>query len=99
MDVNIPLHLRNAKVADLIDVDGEWNWDMMNQWLSESITCRIASMVPPSVVACPDCRVSIGVHGNQFLVGAMYEVLNEDNRLGKDDRRTETWKFQTTERI
>ncbi|KAI5391878.1 hypothetical protein KIW84_076613 [Lathyrus oleraceus] len=64
MDVSIPLHLRNANIACLIDVDDEWNWEMINKWLPESITCRIASMLPPSIDVGSECCVSIGVHGN-----------------------------------
>ncbi|KAI5393889.1 hypothetical protein KIW84_060840 [Lathyrus oleraceus] len=93
MDVHIPLHLCNAKVTNLTSVDGEWNWDVLNRWLPENLTCRIASMLPPSIDAGRNCRKGIGVNENQFYVGAMYEILDEDNRLEKEERWNETWKL------
>lgn len=99
MDVSIPLHLRNAKVAYLIEEDGDWNWEMINQWLSENVTCRIASMLPPSIEAGPDCRVSFGVHGSQFTIGEMYDILDEENRHEKEERWRQIWKLQSTERV
>lgn len=78
------------KVINLTSVDGEWNWDVLNRWLPENLTCKIASMLPPSIDAGWNCRKGISVNENQFYVGAMYEILDEDSRLEKEERWNET---------
>lgn len=72
---------------------------MINQQLSDSFTCIIVGMLPPSSEVVTDCPVCLGVHRSQFTVGNMYDILDLDNRLKKKDKWRKFWKLQTTRRV
>lgn len=99
MDIHIPMHIKTTRVVDFTSEDGEWNWEILSRWLSENLLCIIVSMLPPSTKECLDTRAGISVNCSKFSVGAMYNLLDEDDNHRKDDRWIEIWKFQNSERI
>jgi hypothetical protein len=48
LDVNIPVELMDAKVCDLVDNNGDWNWSIMRGWMSVELLHKIVVVLPPS---------------------------------------------------
>lgn len=42
-------HLTNLMVVDCMEVNGQWNWALFNQFLLRTAIIKIASIHPPSV--------------------------------------------------
>ncbi|XP_058741622.1 uncharacterized protein LOC131614008 [Vicia villosa] len=53
-NVNIPMHLQNSRVKDLMDAKGDWDWNIMECWLPDNLKQKIAAIVSPSVNATND---------------------------------------------
>ncbi|CAL5191287.1 unnamed protein product [Lathyrus oleraceus] len=59
MGTSIPMQLYPAQVGDLVEENGDWDWDALDSWLSEDVRYRSASMVPPSINVGPDEIVGV----------------------------------------
>ncbi|PNX92647.1 ribonuclease H, partial [Trifolium pratense] len=46
----IPSYLDGARVSDLVDEDGRWNWQIFQDWMPSDIQGKIAAILPPSAV-------------------------------------------------
>jgi hypothetical protein len=47
--LNIPQELIGAKVADLTDAEGDWNWSMLEHWLPASVLQKIQAITTPDL--------------------------------------------------
>ncbi|PKI46826.1 hypothetical protein CRG98_032764 [Punica granatum] len=43
----VPADLRGRPVADFVDVNGSWNWNVISDWLDHSSMLKVAAVVPP----------------------------------------------------
>jgi hypothetical protein len=41
--------LLHVKVSELVDNDGRWNWNLVNDWMPDNIVNRIDAIFPPHV--------------------------------------------------
>ncbi|GAU43243.1 hypothetical protein TSUD_241340 [Trifolium subterraneum] len=95
----VPEALQNAKVADLVNNDDEWNWELLRDWLPEDIMHRIAAISPPSDDGGNDCRrLNMKANGG-ISVSSMYKHLcnfdvNDDVNDWKD-----IWRLKVPERV
>lgn len=72
LEVNIPSDLRNDRVVDLVDDNGEWNLRMTSDWLPMHVLQKIIAIVPPSRDGGDDVRCwPVDIHG-EFSVSAAY---------------------------
>lgn len=55
-------------VADFIDNNGSWRWDLFEHYLPHNIILRIASSVPPLAQRGHDCVYWAGSKNGDFLV-------------------------------
>jgi hypothetical protein len=46
-NLQIPTQLRDAKLIDIVDDDGLWNWQLLDTWLPNDIMGKIAALLPP----------------------------------------------------
>ncbi|GAU21275.1 hypothetical protein TSUD_286850 [Trifolium subterraneum] len=47
MNLDIPMNLNQATVADLVDMTGTWNWNLLNGWVPNEVLRRLRSIPPP----------------------------------------------------
>jgi hypothetical protein len=45
-NLQIPTQLRDAKLIDIVDDDGLWNWQLLDTWLPNDIMGKIAALPP-----------------------------------------------------
>ncbi|PNX98541.1 ribonuclease H [Trifolium pratense] len=69
LNIHIPELIWNAKVSDLVDDRGRWNWELLNGWLPESILHQIAAVPPPDDSAGPDQCICIGLESSAGRLG------------------------------
>lgn len=43
----IPDKLGGATMSDMVGENGEWNWCIMQDWMSQVLLCKIQSILPP----------------------------------------------------
>jgi hypothetical protein len=55
--IQIPIALQQAKVVDLVNEEGEWNHDLLDYWLLETIIRKIEAIPPPQMEAGEDCML------------------------------------------
>lgn len=94
INIHILMQLKSARVMDLMREDGEWNWDILCQWLPENIMRKIVSILPPSTEAGPD--VGVGIRGSckSFYVSAMYKLVDDEDTSRKMTDRQKFAKFK-----
>ncbi|GAU38532.1 hypothetical protein TSUD_320040 [Trifolium subterraneum] len=46
--VDIPLSLHGAKVSELVNNNGEWNWSLFQHWMPIELQDEIAAILPPN---------------------------------------------------
>ncbi|CAJ2653650.1 unnamed protein product [Trifolium pratense] len=98
LDVNIPDHVLHAKVADLIDARGCWNWDSL-QWLPTSVLQKLVAIPPPEDAQDDDINYwPAGKHGN-FTVASAYNILADINCQHNNTTWNIVWKIQACERV
>jgi hypothetical protein len=44
----IPNHLRGKKLFELVDERGNWDWNILHDWVPEHILKKIAAVTPPN---------------------------------------------------
>ncbi|MCH81151.1 putative non-LTR retroelement reverse transcriptase, partial [Trifolium medium] len=98
LDINIPGNLLHARVRDLVDNDGMWNWNLLNGWLPDNILKRINAILPPHEEKGSDFQLGTGTHNNKFSIASMYEILCEFNKLDDEKVWLDIWKLRITER-
>ncbi|MCI42310.1 putative ribonuclease H protein, partial [Trifolium medium] len=57
LNLVIPEQFRNAKVKDVVDVNGDWSWSLLKDWLPANILYKIATVLPPEASAGEDKRI------------------------------------------
>lgn len=75
MNITIPSALRDAKVSNLLDSNGAWNWALLNHWVPEDILDKIASILPPEDEEGADSCNIIVANAGQFSIAAMIELI------------------------
>ncbi|MCH93591.1 RNA-directed DNA polymerase (Reverse transcriptase), partial [Trifolium medium] len=97
--VTIPPELQGAKVCDLVDSNGSWNWSLMQNWMPRDLQNKIAAILPPHHDHGRD--VLAGAVGNSadFSVAAMHNKLCGFDMDEVDLVWSKIWKLSVTERV
>jgi ribonuclease HI len=98
MDVSIPENVANARVCDLVDDEGEWNWSLMNGWLPGAILRKISAILPPAIENGRDIQLGVGKNSDDFSVASMYNILCNFDHSVEDKEWLEVWKLSVSER-
>jgi hypothetical protein len=77
--------LLHVKVSELVDNDGRWNWNLLNDWMTVNIVNRINAILPPHVDKGEDIQLGAGTNNSNFSVATIYEILCGFNKL--DDEK------------
>ncbi|GAU26489.1 hypothetical protein TSUD_361220 [Trifolium subterraneum] len=99
LDLAIPEELQNAKVCDLVDSSGEWNWSMMRGWMPVDLLHKISAILPPSDVNGDDQQLGSGTGSKKFSVSDMYSVLCGFDNYYEARSWKLLWKLHVTERV
>jgi hypothetical protein len=97
--VDIPHHLQDKRLFELVDEEGNWNWNLLNNWLPEAILNRIAAVTPPSTEHGDDERVLAGCNRDNFTVAGMYSALTVYRGDANDTSWRQIWKLHVPERV
>ncbi|KAE8661262.1 hypothetical protein F3Y22_tig00116925pilonHSYRG00037 [Hibiscus syriacus] len=89
----------NMLVRDVALSNGNWNWNLLQQFLQPSTIQNLLNVQPPNLNAGTDrCCWSQGKHG-EFTVKSAYELLTKDLWDPKDIKWTTLWRMTISERI
>lgn len=86
-DVCILHNLRGVKVCDLVNDRGEWNVNLLSQWLLYQWVDKLQSCVPRQVEPITDVFCLAGINRKKFSVKTMYQDLKEKEK----DVENENW--------
>jgi ribonuclease HI len=96
----IPADWRDAKVADLVDEEGQWRVDDLH-WLPSQIRDNIRGVVPPAANMGKDVCLWPGNSNGKFTVSSAYELMCMEGE--EDDSQREVWinvwKLEVHERV
>ncbi|MCH81648.1 putative ribonuclease H protein, partial [Trifolium medium] len=96
---NVPAQLQGARVRDLVDVNGSWNWQLLETWIPETIMNKIAAIPPPCEENGSDEPVGICNNSNGYSVTAMYEQMCGTVRDNADSIWIKVWNLNVPERV
>jgi hypothetical protein len=74
--IQIPIALQQAKVVDLVNEEGEWNHDLLDYWLLETIIRKIEAIPPPQMEAGEDCMLVELNDAGRMSVKSTYNHLD-----------------------
>jgi ribonuclease HI len=97
--IDIPSHLQNKRLFELIDDEGNWNWNLLHNWLPDDILKKIAAVAPPSIDHGPDERVLAGCSSENFSVAGMYTALSDYHGDDENTSWRRIWKLHVPERV
>ncbi|GAU13938.1 hypothetical protein TSUD_262650 [Trifolium subterraneum] len=96
----VPYQLQGARVCDLVDENGSWNWQLLETWIPENIMNKIAAIPPPCEENGSDEPVGICSNSNGFSVTIMYEQLCGIVRDNVESNNwIKVWKLNVPERV
>lgn len=95
----LPEELQNIIVKDLVDSDGQWRWDILQEFLPLSIPVKVASICPPKDDAPPDYVLWSGSSSGEFTVKEAYNKLEEENWSERDSLWKKVWQWGGPQRI
>ncbi|GAU22321.1 hypothetical protein TSUD_106490 [Trifolium subterraneum] len=97
--VDIPNDLYGARVCDLVDAHGNWNWALLQNWMPNQLQHKIAAVVPPHSDNGRDEQLGVGGKFGEFSVATMYNKLRGFNKTDADPVWNRIWKLGVTERV
>jgi hypothetical protein len=97
--VVIPQHLRGLKLCDLVNNEGEWNWELISTWVPDGIQQKIAASLPPKIDYGSDERVGVGGNKSSFSVATMYNNICGFQHVDNRSMWSLIWKLKVPERV
>jgi hypothetical protein len=82
-----------------VDVHGNWNWTLLQNWIPNQLQHKIAAVVPPHSENCRDEQLGVGGKFGEFSVATMYNKLRGFNKTDADSVWNRIWKLGVTERV
>jgi hypothetical protein len=98
-NIDIPTELCGAKVCDLVDIHGNWNWPLFQNWMPMHIQSKIAAVLPPHADNGRDVQLGVGGNYAEFDIASMYNKLCGFEESGTDQLWRRIWKLGVTERV
>ncbi|MCH89608.1 putative ribonuclease H protein, partial [Trifolium medium] len=96
--ITIPQDLQGAKVCDLVDENGCWNWNLMRDWMPLDLQHKIAAILPPHIDNGSDELAGAGGKSTEFSVSSMYYKLRGYSIDGANTIWSKIWKLHVPER-
>ncbi|KAL9453582.1 hypothetical protein AB3S75_009233 [Citrus x aurantiifolia] len=75
----IPAELINKRVAEFVNAEGQWNWNMISTFIPNQILLQIAAVKPPSDGKCEDLLYWAHSKTGKFTSKSAYLFLNNSN--------------------
>lgn len=96
---NIPAHLAARKVKDLVDLQGQWNFDLLEQICPPHVAQRFRAILPPDEELGSDRRIWPGNRLGEFSVAGAYEVVSGFHRVVSSKVWSRIWRLAVPERV
>lgn len=97
-DVTIPNNLRGAKVCDLINNNGEWNFDILQDWLPMQWINKLHSCMPPREGTFTDVFCFADTRNEEFSFKDVFNAVSGFADYEEDGNWSAIWKLQVPER-
>jgi ribonuclease HI len=95
----IPEETRGWMVKDVALPTGEWNFDLLQQYLPSSTIQKLHAIVPPHASNEEDKQFWPGTTSGQFTASSAYYMLTKNTLNDVNKRWKEIWKIESIERI
>jgi len=99
LNVQIPSELIGCKVADLVDANGMWKWNLFHNWLPTDVQRRIEAIMPPKGNICDEVCFNATGSYNGFCVAAMYAFLSNAPQENVASKWRQVWRLKVPERV
>ena len=99
MNLVIPNELRAVKVADLVNDEGEWKWELLNAWLPLEVLHKIETIPPPHIIYGSDVRESLSGDHKNYSVAALYQELGGFQNNIIESNWCMIWKLAVPKRV
>jgi ribonuclease HI len=96
---NIPPHLLGLAVSELVDSEGQWNWNLIHTWLPPHLLNKIAAILPPHNDYGRDERMLAGGNRIGFSVANMYNNLCGFQNNDTSSIWNKIWHLHVPERV
>lgn len=74
-NLQILVQLHGAKLCDIVNMEGEWNWEALHDWLPVHISMKIEAMRPPKEEYGADILLCNNEKNGAFSISTMYHAL------------------------
>lgn len=98
-DLNIPNDIINASVCDLVNMEGGWNWQLMDEWLHSNFKLCINAILPPMVDNEDDKFMIDSEEDGSFFVKNMYVKLMQEGDADGNNIWNHIWSMKVPERV
>ncbi|KAL4352807.1 hypothetical protein GQ457_06G016690 [Hibiscus cannabinus] len=88
-----------VKVAEMVDVNGDWDWRRIAQWLPQDIPEKLAAVKPPCSGVGPDIRGWRWEKNRDISVRSAYKVLHTHANAENIPQWSKFWKLPVPQRI
>lgn len=92
--IPFPNHLANLMVADYVEVNGQWNWTLFDQFLLSTTIMKIASIHLPSVSLGPNQLYWSHSNKGTFSMASAYNAISSPDSSLKDKTWSLAWTWQ-----
>jgi len=99
LEIDIPQQCKEMKVADLVDFNGNWNFEMLNQWLPYDVVQRIMTIAVPDENDGNDKQMWSVSSNGKFTIASAYHMLSNFDNAAQDETWLKLWKIRAPERI
>jgi len=88
-----------SMVCELVDANGQWNEEILKDWLPVDVLDRINAIVPPENENGKDLRLCPGSRSGKYTVAATYDILCDFDSLNVDSDWRKVLSLKVQERI
>jgi hypothetical protein len=96
---NIPASAMNWKVKDVVLPSGDWNYNILQNLIPQSIIQKLHAIVPPHDSQGKDVSLWPGTSTGAFTVSAAYHLITGDIMKHADKKWAQVWKIEGMERV
>lgn len=98
-DLNIPIDIMQATVRDLINIEGSWNWQLMEYWIPPNFKLCINATLPLMVENAEDKFMINNEEDGSFSVKNMYVKLMQEGVVDGNNIWNHIWSMKVPKRV
>ncbi|GAU27884.1 hypothetical protein TSUD_159780 [Trifolium subterraneum] len=97
--LNVRSHMIGMKVSELVDDEGNWNQELLKNWMPDNLIKKIAAILPPKDDYDIDEMIIAGGNKVEYFVANMYNNLCGFDHEEASANWSKIWKLQVLEKI